>query len=275
MMESLHKKNEKLGIILKEMGRCMLAFSGGVDSAFLLARALQVLGDNVLAVTASSETFPQREFDEAVALAKKLKAPHLTIHIKEFENENFIKNDKNRCYFCRTGLYERLVKLAHEKGYPYIVDGTNASDVGDYRPGMKALKEKGVRSPLKEAGLTKDDIRKLSKEMNLPTWNKPSFACLSSRIPYGTRITKEAINQLDLAENYLLKEIGLYQVRVRHHGQMARIEVDSDDFMKVVERREEINNKLKQLGFHYVTLDLQGYRTGSMNEVLHKENKNE
>lgn len=275
MMESLHKKNEKLGIILKEMGRCMIAFSGGVDSAFLLARALQVLGDNVLAVTASSETFPQREFDEAVALAKKLKAPHLTIHIKEFENENFIKNDKNRCYFCRTGLYERLVKLAHEKGYPYIVDGTNASDVGDYRPGMKALKEKGVRSPLKEAGLTKDDIRKLSKEMNLPTWNKPSFACLSSRIPYGTRITKEAINQLDLAENYLLKEIGLYQVRVRHHGQMARIEVDSDDFMKVVERREEINNKLKQLGFHYVTLDLQGYRTGSMNEVLHKENKNE
>ncbi|WP_044895267.1 ATP-dependent sacrificial sulfur transferase LarE [Bacillus alveayuensis] len=275
MMESLHKKNEKLGIILKEMGRCMIAFSGGVDSAFLLARALQVLGDNVLAVTASSETFPQREFDEAVALAKKLKAPHLTINIKEFENENFIKNDKNRCYFCRTGLYERLVKLAHEKGYPYIVDGTNASDVGDYRPGMKALKEKGVRSPLKEAGLTKDDIRKLSKEMNLPTWNKPSFACLSSRIPYGTRITKEAINQLDLAENYLLKEIGLYQVRVRHHGQMARIEVDSDDFMKVVERREEINNKLKQLGFHYVTLDLQGYRTGSMNEVLHKENKNE
>lgn len=275
MMESLHKKNEKLGIILKEMGRCMIAFSGGVDSAFLLARALQVLGDNVLAVTASSETFPQREFDEAVALAKKLKAPHLTINIKEFENENFIKNDKNRCYFCRTGLFERLVKLAHEKGYPYIVDGTNASDVGDYRPGMKALKEKGVRSPLKEAGLTKDDIRKLSKEMNLPTWNKPSFACLSSRIPYGTRITKEAINQLDLAENYLLKEIGLYQVRVRHHGQMARIEVDSDDFMKVVERREEINNKLKQLGFHYVTLDLQGYRTGSMNEVLHKENKDE
>ncbi|MDQ0162401.1 ATP-dependent sacrificial sulfur transferase LarE [Aeribacillus alveayuensis] len=275
MMESLHKKNEKLGIILKEMGRCMIAFSGGVDSVFLLARALQVLGDNVLAVTASSETFPQREFDEAVALAKKLKAPHLTINIKEFENENFIKNDKNRCYFCRTGLYERLVKLAHEKGYPYIVDGTNASDVGDYRPGMKALKEKGVRSPLKEAGLTKDDIRKLSKEMNLPTWNKPSFACLSSRIPYGTRITKEAINQLDLAENYLLKEIGLYQVRVRHHGQMARIEVDSNDFMKVVERREEINNKLKQLGFHYVTLDLQGYRTGSMNEVLHKENKDE
>jgi uncharacterized protein len=269
--QDIIKKNEELGRILREMGRCLIAYSGGVDSAFLLLRAQQELGDHVLAVTASSETFPEREFNEAIALAKELNAPHETIDIREFENENFIKNDKNRCYFCRQGLHERLVQIAHEKGYPYILDGTNASDVGDYRPGMKALREKGVRSPLKDAGLTKDDIRLLSKEMNLRTWNKPSFACLSSRIPYGTKITEKAINQLDIAENYLLTEIGLYQVRVRHHDKIARIEVDPQDIERVIRHRDEIHAKLKSLGFDYITLDLEGYRTGSMNEVLKKE----
>ncbi|MEH7305502.1 ATP-dependent sacrificial sulfur transferase LarE [Neobacillus drentensis] len=159
--------------MLRDMGR--VAFSGGVDSAFVLARAKEELGDNVLAVIAASETFPQREFDEAVRLAMEIDVPYMTITIKEFENENFVSNPVNRCYFCRVGLYERLTKLALEKGHSYIADGTKASDVGDYRPGMKALKEKGVRSPLQEAGLTKDDIRILSKEMNLKTWNKPSL----------------------------------------------------------------------------------------------------
>lgn len=270
MMENdtIDEKNEALGSLLKEMGNVLIAYSGGVDSAFLIARAKEELGNQMLAVTAASETFPQREFDEAIALAKDLHVPYFTIEIKEFENEDFVKNDPNRCYFCRRGLHERLVHLAQERGYPYILDGTNASDVGDYRPGMKALREKGVRSPLKEAGLTKDEIRILSKRMNLRTWNKPSFACLSSRIPYGTRITEKAINQLDLAENFLLKEIGLHQVRVRHHDKIARIEVDAEEVQTVITYKEMIDQKLKEFGFSYVALDLMGYRTGSMNEVL-------
>jgi uncharacterized protein len=270
MEQQIRQKNKMLGDLLRDMGRLMVAFSGGVDSAFLLARAKEELGDNVLAVIAASETFPQREFDEAVRLAKEIDVPHMTITIKEFENENFVSNPVNRCYFCRVGLYEHLTKLALEKGHSYIVDGTNASDVGDYRPGMKALKEKGVRSPLKEAGLTKDDIRILSKEMNLKTWNKPSFACLSSRIPYGTRITADKINQLDEAENYLLQDIGLYQVRVRHHDKIARIEVDPEDMELVLHHRKAIESKLKSLGFLYVALDLTGYSTGSMNKFADK-----
>lgn len=268
LTQDIQTKNERLGGILREMQSCLVAFSGGVDSAFLLARAAQELGDKVLAVTAASETFPEREFNEAVQLAKQLQAPFETIEIREFENENFLKNDTNRCYFCRQGLYERLVAIAHEKGYSYIIDGTNASDVGDFRPGMKAIREKGVRSPLKEAGLTKDEIRILSKELNLQTWDKQSFACLSSRIPYGTRITAKAINQLDIAENFLLKEIGLHQVRVRHHDKIARIEVNENEIEAVLKNRETIHQKLKSLGFDYVTLDLMGYRTGSMNEVI-------
>jgi uncharacterized protein len=267
-LDTVQEKNEKLGSILREMGNVLIAYSGGVDSAFLAARAYEELGDRMLAVTAASETFPKREFDEALALAKEIGFPHFAIEIKEFDNEDFVKNDPNRCYFCRKGLHERLVFLAQEKGYPYILDGTNASDVGDYRPGMKALREKGVRSPLKEAELTKDEIRALSKEMDLRTWSKPSFACLSSRIPYGTKITEKAINQLDLAENFLLKDVGLTQVRVRHHDKIARLEVDAEDIEKVIAYREKIDQKLKELGFSYVTLDLKGYRTGSMNEVL-------
>jgi pyridinium-3,5-biscarboxylic acid mononucleotide sulfurtransferase len=270
MTPELQRKNEQLGAILREMGNCLLAYSGGVDSAFLLARAIEEIQDKVLAVTAASETFPEREFNEAVALAKQLNANYETIEIKEFENEDFLKNDTNRCYFCRQGLYEVLVKIAEKKGYPFIMDGTNASDVGDYRPGMKALREKGIRSPLKEAGLTKDEIRFLSKQMNLQTWDKPSFACLSSRIPYGTKITAKAINQLDVAEDYLLKEIGLYQVRVRHHDKIARLEVEDRDIQKVLEYKDAIHDKLKQLGFDYIALDLKGYRTGSMNEVINR-----
>jgi uncharacterized protein len=241
----------------------LLLFRGGVDSSYLLARAKHVLGDQVIAVTAASETFPTREFKEAIALAKELGVVYMETEVSEFANENFVKNEPDRCFHCKDGLYEHLNQLAKEEGYPFILDGANRDDVGDYRPGMKAARSQGGRSPLLEAGMTKREIRELSKEIGLRTWNKPSFACLYSRIPYGNRITQEAIDQLDLTEDFLLK-LGFYQVRVRHHEKLARIEVMPEELQKVINYHETIHKKFKEIGFQYVTLDLQGYRTGSM-----------
>jgi pyridinium-3,5-biscarboxylic acid mononucleotide sulfurtransferase len=263
------KKNEHLGDILRSMDKVLIAYSGGVDSAFLAVRAHQELGDNALCVIASSETFPTREFDAAVELAKEWNLPLMTTNISEFVNENFVANNPDRCYHCKSGLYLHLIPFAKEKGYDYISNGANMDDQGDYRPGMKAAMENGVRSPLQEAGLFKEEIRFLSKEMNLRTWNKPSFACLSSRIPYGTRITQDKIDQLDHAEVFL-QSLGLYQVRVRHHGEIARIEIMPEEFPKVLKYHEEIDAELKKVGFSYITLDLRGYRTGSMNETILK-----
>lgn len=264
---TLQQKDERLGEIIKGLGRVMVAFSGGVDSTFVLKRAYQVLGDQVLAVTAASETFPTREFDAAVQIAEDMGVRLYKTEVKEFENAQFVANNPDRCYHCKTGLYSHMQQLAKELGYDYILDGSNMDDLGDYRPGLQAKNEQGVRSVLQEAEFYKEEIRQLSKELDLPTWNKPSFACLSSRIPYGTKIERYKIDQLDQAEDYLY-QLGFYQVRVRHHDKIARIEVMPNEIMKVIELKEQIFAKFTELGFAYVTLDLQGYRTGSMNEVL-------
>jgi uncharacterized protein len=264
--ETMQQKDE----ILLSMKKVMIAFSGGVDSTFALKRAHQVLGDQVLAVTAASETFPSREFDAAVRIAEDMGVRLYKTEVKEFDNANFVANNPDRCYHCKAGLYSHLQRIAAELGYPYVVDGSNMDDLGDYRPGLQAKTEQGVRSILQEAGFYKEEIRVLSKQLQLPTWNKPSFACLSSRIPYGTKIDKYKIDQLDQAEDFLYS-LGFWQVRVRHHDTIARIEVMPDELHRIIDFKDQIYSKLHALGFTYITLDIQGYHTGSMNKPLLSE----
>lgn len=262
-------KLDRLKEILKEMGSVVIGFSGGVDSTFLVKVAQDTLGDKVMAVTASSSTFPEREMNEAISFAGVTNIRHQVIKSEELDIEGFSKNPKDRCYYCKKELFSKLQDIAREEGYNYVIDGANTDDTGDYRPGMNAARELGVRSPLLEAGLSKADIRVLSKEMNLPTWDKPSFACLSSRVPYGQEITHDKLRMIDLSEQYFL-DLGFRQVRVRHHGDIARVEVSPEERVKFfdLELMDRVSKRLKEIGFAYVTLDFAGYRTGSMNEVL-------
>lgn len=265
----LHEKYHLLKENLKKMGSVAIAFSGGVDSTFLLKVAYDVLGNHAVAVTARSSTYPEREYREAVEFAKKLGVRHLVITSEELEIEGFSENPTNRCYFCKNELFTKIKEIAKQLNIHYVADGSNYDDLGDYRPGLQAVKELGVVSPFRDAGMTKEDIRKLSKELGLPTWNKQAFACLSSRFPYGQKITKEKLEMVDKAEQFLL-DLGFQNVRVRHHGDIARIEVSPQERSKFfdLELMDKVYKAFKEIGFPYTALDLKGYRTGSMNETI-------
>ena len=271
---SLQERFQMLKDNIQKRGSAAIAFSGGVDSTFLVKVAHEVLGDKLIAVTATSSTYPERELKEAINYAKDMGVKHIIISSEELDIEGFASNPKNRCYYCKKELFSKIKDVAKEHSIEYVFDGSNMEDTGDYRPGMQAARELEVISPLKEARLNKADIRELSKELGIPTWNKPSFACLSSRFPYGNQITVPKLKMVEESEQFLL-DMGLWQVRVRHHGDIARIEVSPDERVKFfdVELMDKIGEKLKQIGFTYVTLDIMGYRTGSMNEVLSEEEK--
>ncbi len=268
-MEVLDEKYECLRNYLKSLGSVAVAFSGGVDSTFLLETAHDVLGDNVLAVTARSCSFPERELKEAKAFCGQHGIRHLVCESEELEIEGFSENPPDRCYLCKSELFTKIWEIARREGIPHVAEGSNLDDNGDYRPGLTAVREQNVLSPLRHAELSKADIRTLSRKLGLPTWNKASFACLSSRFVYGESITEEKLAMVDRAEQFLLDR-GFHQVRVRIHQRIARIEVEPEEFRRFLENglAAETSRTLKALGFSYVTLDLAGYRTGSMNDSL-------
>ena len=262
-------KLERLRTQLREIGSAAVAFSSGVDSTFLLRVAHEELGENVVAVTAHSHSFPKRELDEAAAFCAREGVRHEIIDSEELDIPGFAENPPDRCYHCKKALFGKLVAFAQANGLAAVLEGSNMDDDGDYRPGRRAIRELGIRSPLHDAGLTKAEIRVLSKRMGLPTADKPSFACLASRFPYGERITAAGLERVERAEQWLMDAgLGLAQLRVRSHGDMARIEVPPADIPRLAARAEEIVAALKSFGFTYVALDLQGYRTGSLNETL-------
>jgi pyridinium-3,5-biscarboxylic acid mononucleotide sulfurtransferase len=276
-------KLDNLKTLLQSYGSCVVAYSGGVDSVFLACIAHQVLGGRSLAVIADSPSLPRRELDEALEIARQFSFPVRVVQTAEFANAEYLANPSNRCYFCKTELFRELVPLAENEGYAVVAYGENASDAGDHRPGAVAASEHRVRAPLREAGLTKQEIRALSAQMGLPTADKPQMACLSSRIPYGERVTERKLGMIEQAEN-LLRELGFYDVRVRHHElksefgnpgseitlSLARIEVGENEFARFLQDNaaSRVAEALKKIGYTHVTLDLLGYRRGSLNEVI-------
>ncbi len=272
-VESVEARAEKLGAlqnILRELESVVVAYSGGVDSTFVLKIAHDILGENAVAVTVLSPSVPSDDLESAKSVARAIGVRHVILNTHEIEDPQYLENTPRRCYFCKTEMYTQLTAFARENNLRHCVDGLNEDDLTDRRPGRQAALEHGVRSPLAQAHLTKAEIRALSKEMGLPTWDKPAMACLSSRVPYGNPITRAALAQIDAAESFL-RRLGIHQVRVRHHHAIARLEVEPEDMERVVAQRGEIVAHLKALGYTFVTLDLDGYHTGSLHALVGKQ----
>lgn len=267
--KKLQQKYANLKTMLKDMDKVLIAFSGGVDSTLLLKVACNVLGEKVLAVIATSETYPEKEIKAAIRLAQEMEVRHKVFKSQEMEIAEFVNNSPRRCYFCKIELFSKMKQIADNEDIPFVLDGSNFEDLDDFRPGTQAAQELGVRSPLKEVGLTKNDIRELSRALGLSTWDKPSMACLSSRFPYYTEIDEEKLKQVGKAEEFL-RSLGFAQIRVRHHDSIARIEVLPDEIPRLAapEVRDKIVGYFTEIGYTYITLDLTGYRTGSLNEDL-------